>query len=306
MFPGQGAQKNEMCLTMKDSAEGNHIFKRAEQITGYNVLEICLQQNQELKDRLKSTEFFQVAFLVGCMAKIAQLKKETPEMFKIISRVAGLSVGEFCALVYAEVISFEDAVSIVQKRGRAMEQDIRQSATAMASVLGPTHDQLRNCINNKFPSTEISTYLADTQHAAAGSEEEIEAMISISLSQKFKDSLSIIDVRKLRVAGAFHSQYMEEAAQSIAAEIKNNCTFKAPTIPVLMNVTGKLCEDPEEMKTLVCRQLVEPVMRKQVITSSFDLGVRKFLEISPSRVLSATAKSRILHCKGCTAELIIV
>ena len=302
MFPGQGTQKVGMCISMKDSEEAKGIFKRAEYILGYNVLDICLKNDSELKEKLESTEFVQVSLLLGCIAKLEQLKVERPSLMKTVTHVAGLSIGEFAALVYTGVISFEDALKVVQARGKAMEHEVRHFSTGMVSVFGPKCDQLQEFMKERFPRMYISTYLADNQHTVAGTEKECDALVE-ALSHK--QQMEVIDVRKLRVAGAFHSPYMKPAAKLVDPIIEG-IKFCKPSLPVIMNVNGQAIENPEEIKALICKQLVAAVEWKKSILTAYKSGVRNFLEISPSRVLSSIVKNRISECEGCKVEFIAV
>ena len=302
MFPGQGTQKVGMCISMKDSEEAKGIFKRAEYILGYNVLDICLKNDSELKEKLESTEFVQVSLLLGCIAKLEQLKVERPSLMKTVTHVAGLSIGEFAALVYTGVISFEDALKVVQAWGKAMEHEIRHFSTGMVSIFGPKCDQLQEFMKEHFPRMYISPYLADNQHTVAGTEKECDALVE-ALSHK--QQMEVIAVKKLRVAGAFHSPYMKPAAKLLDPIIEG-IKFCKPSLPLIMNVNGQAIENPEEIKALICKQLVAAVEWKKSVLTAYKSGVRNFLEISPSRVLSSIVKNRISECEGCKVEFIAV
>lgn len=304
MFPGQGAQKTDMCCSMKDSVEARSIFENAEKILGYNILEIFLRKDESLKERLKSTEFIQLSLFVGCLAKLEQMKVEQPQSLKNITCVAGLSIGEFCALVYADVLNFEDALRIVRERGMVMEAQVERSATCMASVYGPKLELLQDYLEQNFPNLEISTYLADNQHTVAGSEAEIKLLVC-SLNSTYKDILNLIDVRKLRVAGAFHSSYMKNAATVVDSLIEST-EFRKPRIPVIMNATGRFSENPEDIKLQLRKQLVAPVQWRQTMIEAYESGIKEFVEVSPSRVLSSIVQNRISKCKGCVTKLFVV
>ncbi|XP_033097634.1 probable malonyl-CoA-acyl carrier protein transacylase, mitochondrial [Anneissia japonica] len=129
MFSGQGAQKQGMCISMVKSPGARQIFDRAKKkkVLGYDLLEIFLNNDNMLTQKLRSTEFVQVALLVGCVAKIEQLKIERADTTASVTHVAGMSVGEFVALVYAEVLDFEDTLRLVQERGRSMKLEVEWS-----------------------------------------------------------------------------------------------------------------------------------------------------------------------------------
>ncbi|XP_072028087.1 malonyl-CoA-acyl carrier protein transacylase, mitochondrial-like [Amphiura filiformis] len=302
MFPGQGAEKRGMCMSMKGSAEAKAIFKRAKEVLGYDLLDILLSNNDTLAQKLKSTEFVQVSLLVSCIAKIEQLRKDRTGLIAKVTHVAGLSVGEFAALVFAGVIKFEDALHLVQERGKAMEFEVQRSPTGIVSVFGIGCEVLQNYLESNFPNMQISTYLADNQHTIAGKEHECEALTE-SLQKEFSEE--IIDVRQLRVAGAFHSKYMSNASQGIDPII-NGIEFKRPTLPVIMNASGTIVQDPQQIKTLLREQLVKPVQWKRSILAAYKNGVQSFVEVAPARILSSIVKNRIAQCQDCDAELVIV
>ncbi|ESO97111.1 hypothetical protein LOTGIDRAFT_143473 [Lottia gigantea] len=304
MFPGQGAQKPGMCESMKYSSSAKALFARAEKIIGYNIFEICMNNNDETAAKLKSTEFVQVVLLVGCLAKIEQLKEENPNVLHNVTHVSGLSVGEFAALVYAEVISFENAVRVIQIRGRAMENEVKQSATGMVSVFGPSCETLCQFLAKHYPNMKISTYLADNQHTIAGTADEVESLVN-DLSTVHKEELGVIDARRLRVAGGFHSSYMENASKIVDPVIKS-IKFSEPTTTLIMNVTGGIEQDPRVIKELLCEQLVAPVQWKQSVLTAYEAGVTNFIEVAPARVLSSIVKNRISTVKKCNCELIVV
>jgi [acyl-carrier-protein] S-malonyltransferase len=221
-----------------------------------------------------------------------------------ITHVAGLSVGEFAALVYTGSISFHDALRIVSKRGKAMESIVRETPTGMVSVFGPDSKQLETFLQKKFPDMIISTYLADNQHTVAGTGEECDAFVD-ALSGDQQDEIPIIDVRKLRVAGAFHSPYMKQASEEVNNLIMST-QFSSPTLPIIMNVNGDLTMEKCEMKKLLCQQLTAAVKWKQSVVRAYSLGVRNFVEIAPGRVLSSIVKNRIKEWQGCDVEYIQV
>ena len=305
MFPGQGAQKVGMIRTMKGVPEAEAIFRRGEQVLGYNVLEICLKDSFEVEEKLKSMEFVQVSLLTGCIAKLEQLKIERPDILHKVTHVAGLSVGEFAALVYVNAMSFEDALRLVQLRGKVMEDEVKQSLTGMVSVFGPTLEQLQEFLEHSFPRMQISTFLADNQHTVAGTEEDCDALVDSLIHTEYKQQINVIDVRKLQVAGAFHSSYMKKAAEKVDPVI-DMVQFLKPSIPIIMNVYGQFVVTPDEIKSSLKEQLVSPVQWKQSMLTAFESGVRSFIEVGPSRVLSSIAKKGISECKDCSVDFIVV
>lgn len=304
MFPGQGAQKKGMFRTMKDSPEAQEVFKRAEAILGYNIFDLCASSDGEAQDcKLNSTEFIQVALFTGCIAKMEQIKKERPDLINQITHVVGLSVGEFAALVFAGVIKFEDALQLVQWQGRAMESEVGNSPTGMVSIVGPDVKQLQSYLSDHFPSMKISTFLGDNQHTVAGSSENCQDLMqSLSISEN-AEKLNISDVRRLRVAGAFHSSYMKNVAVKVNPSIQNTL-FSKPIITTIMNVDGCITILPEDIKRSLQKQIIAPVNWKKSIITAYNLGIRHFVEVSPGQVLASIVKTGISECAGCKVEFI--
>ena len=150
----------------------------------------------------------------------------------------------------------------------------------------------------------ISTYLADNQHTVAGTEEEFNQILS-ALSSLQSTEMDVIDVRKLRVAGAFHSIHMEQAAESFYQLIKA-VKFSKPLIPIIMNVDGRVADNPDQIRNCLCRQLTSAVQWKQSVITAYNSGVRYYVEIAPSRVLSSIVKKRISICSDCNVKYIPV
>ena len=295
VFPGQGAQKQGMCKTLIGSNGAQKIFARASRILGYE-LSIENTANDQSALLLSSTEHVQILLFVSTLAKLEQLKETEPELMQRVTCTAGLSVGEIAALVFAGAIDFEDGLKYVQIRGKTMEEEVRQHPSGMVSVFGPVRDGLEQFLEEHFPTAEISTYLADNQHCIAGCQSICEAILD-QLTGAFKDALGVIDARILRVAGAFHSSYMKGAAAQLAPALEA-LQIRTPVIPVAMNYSGTFTTDPKRIKEELGKQIYSPVMWKSCMVEAVNAGVRHFVELSPSRVLSSIVQNRIEICKN--------
>ena len=206
-----------------------------------------------------------------------------------VTHVAGLNVGEFAALVYAGVIGFPDALKLVSERGKVMEDAIREMPTGVVSVFGPGCEQLEGFLEKNYPCMKISTYLADNQHTVGGTDDECDAFVK-SLKGKYRVEMDVIDVRKLRVAGAFHSPHMNQASEAVNSLLAG-IELTRPSLPVIMNVNGYQVDDPLEIKEIL---------------TAYVSGVHSFIEVAPGRVLSSIVKKRIKECKDCNVEFIRV
>jgi len=303
MFPGQGAQRMGMFQSMKESVEARAIFKRAQSIIGYDILDVCIAQGEELQEKLKSAEFVQVALLTGCIAKMEQIKVERPELTSQITHVAGLCLGEFAALVYAEVLNFEDALQIVRYQGQAIEHEMKHSPTGMVSTFGPESQHLQSYLSKHFPDMIISTFLGDNQHTIVGSDEDCNTLMNNLSEKAVRQNMNVIDVRRLQAAGAFHSAYMRSVAAKVSPIIEAT-HFSEPTLPIIMNVDGNVTMSLKDIKDLLKEQLVAPVKWKHSILTVYELGVRNFVEVAPLHELTSIVKERISECKNCNATFI--
>lgn len=221
-----------------------------------------------------------------------------------VTHVAGLNVGEFAALVYAGVIGFPDALKLVSERGKVMEDAIREMPTGVVSVFGPGCEQLEGFLEKNYPCMKISTYLADNQHTVGGTDDECDAFVK-SLKGKYRVEMDVIDVRKLRVAGAFHSPHMNQASEAVNSLLAG-IELTRPSLPVIMNVNGYQVDDPLEIKEILGQQLTAAVKWKQSVLTAYVSGVHSFIEVAPGRVLSSIVKKRIKECKDCNVEFIRV
>ncbi|XP_035707671.1 reducing polyketide synthase swnK-like [Folsomia candida] len=286
LFPGQGSQKVGMCSSLNSPAAMD-IFSKAEAITGIDILTRCGQP-----DSFNSTEFVQIALFVGSMAQIAHLKAESPHILDGIRVVGGLSVGEFAALVFADAIDFKDALEIVQLRGRAMEAQVSVEKTGMVSVFGVTRDKFEPWLKNNFPAVKFSTFLGDAQFAVGGRIEDCKALVDLLMSEPLKEQLGVIDARLLRVAGAFHTHFMNSAAETTARLI-DDLTIRYPKVGIVMNADGQVAINKEDIRFNLKRQTANEVMWKDSMITAYEMGVRKFVEVSPSSVLTPILKGRI-------------
>jgi [acyl-carrier-protein] S-malonyltransferase len=298
LFAGQGAQRLGMCEGMLEDEEARIVFEEAERILGIDIVAKC-------KDAcaMSQTEFVQVALYVSAIAKIAQLKSTRPQLFESVIAVAGLSVGEFAALTIAGVLKFEDALKLVHYRAVAMKKQVDQVPTGMVSVFGPTRVQLEEFLV-KFPEMHISNYLTDNQHTVCGPSETCDLFVE-KLADKVTANINVIDVCRLRVVGAFHSPYMQTAGDLVAPLI-DGVKLHNPKYPIIMNVSGESLTDPESIRNELKKQLVSSVQWKEAMQTAVRMGIRHFVEISPSSVLAAIVRQRIVDCEQakCTTEFV--
>lgn len=194
--------------------------------------------------------------------------------------VAGLSLGEDTALVFANAISYEDALSLVYKRGQFMQEVCDKGNGAMASIIGLEESEVEKiCEEAKgYGDVCAANYNSQTQIVISGKEEAVKKAMSIA---KEKGARSV----QLKVSGAFHSTLMSPASSKLAKEIEKTKFLRAK-IPVMTNTEAKYLRGPDEIKYSLLKQLDNPVRWSHSMRNLIDDGVEEFYEIGPGKVLS--------------------
>lgn len=298
LFPGQGAQVVGMG---KDVAQtwpvADDIFQKANEIVGYDLTEVCFEGPAE---KLNSTTISQPGIFVTSAAILEVLKSEsligTPDI------TAGLSLGEYTALYAAGIISFADALVLVQKRGQAMQAAADASKGSMVSIIGLDEDkiaqlcskaaqgELLKAANFNCPGQIVITGTVSACQRAAEMAEEFGAMKAIILE----------------VAGAFHSEMMNPAAQALAEAIKQANIAEIGNVNVIANINAEYYSDSAQISQGLIKQLTQPILWQKSMERLLDDGVEQFYEIGPGRVLTGlmrriNRKTRVINISGTEA-----
>lgn len=206
---------------------------------------------------------------------------------------AGLSLGEYTALVFAGALSFEDGLKIVQQRGQAMQDSADATPSGMASILLLSLEQVQE-IRDQASSEgliEIANYLCPGNLVVSGENAAVEKAVELAEAAGGR-------AVPLAVAGAFHTKLMEPADQRLE-EALAAAELKAPEIPVISNVDAQAHTDPVELRQVLVRQVISPVRWEDSIRGMLDAGINEFYEIGPGRVLTGLMK-RIHRKTPCT------
>jgi [acyl-carrier-protein] S-malonyltransferase len=197
---------------------------------------------------------------------------------------AGLSLGEYTALTFAGVLTFEDGLRLVQERGRAMQVAADANPGAMVSVLGMSPEELEQVLEQARPAglVEIANLLCPGNVVISGERPAVEA------AERIADGRGARCIR-LAVAGAFHTGLMDPARPPLAAALART-PFHAPKLPIWSNVDGKPHSAADEIKGLLLEQVSRPVLWEQSMRALLDLGVDRFYEVGPGRVLAGLMK----------------
>ncbi len=279
VFCGQGSQKLRMGYSLYNHfSRCQSIMDDAEQILGYCLKEIVFGDDPEI---LTDTSYAQPALFVTGLMYVAALEEQGHHF----TACAGHSLGEYTALVFAKSLSFEEGLQLVQKRGSAMKKAADGTGT-MAAVIGYTPEELDSVLVS-FPNVQIANINSDDQIVISGEKNELQAV-----SQSIK-AVNIpgrrIRVISLKVSGPFHSAMMK-AAQTEMRPYLQSATFQKPQIPIVMNVSGNPETDPNRIRELLIRQIVEPVQWVKTLHSLSALGSLENIELGPGNTLTGLSR----------------
>ncbi|RIK80825.1 MAG: [acyl-carrier-protein] S-malonyltransferase [Planctomycetota bacterium] len=283
LFPGQGAQSIGMGRALLEAwPDARGIFERASSVLGYDLLAVCLDGPAE---RLDSTAVSQPAIFVTSIAALEWLRSTSPDVVTGFQGAAGLSLGEYTALVFAGVMEFEAGLGVVQQRGEAMQAAADAAASGMVSLLGLEVEQIDALVEQARGDDVlvVANYLCPGNTVVSGS------LAACERVAKAANAAGAMKVIPLKVAGAFHSSLMQPAVEKLSAALAD-VPMNRPRVPVVSNVDAQPHDDPEEIRALLVRQVVEPVRWEASIRYLLDGGFDQFYEIGPGTVLKGLLK----------------
>jgi [acyl-carrier-protein] S-malonyltransferase len=289
VFPGQGAQTVGMADRLLAVHPGaRRIFDRGREVLGFDVEKICREGPEA---ELNSTRVSQPAIFLHSMAILDLLAaRHAPGMAfgrgLPAAAAAGLSLGEYSALVFVGSLEFEDALRIVGARGRFMQEACDVEPGTMMSVLGLAAEKLEEAVARArgIGPVGIANYNSPGQLVISGAKAAVEAAAAAAKELGCRRAIP------LRVAGAYHSPLMKPATAKLAPLIRE-AAIRAPRIPFYANVTGETVSDPEAIRDLLIRQVESPVRWEATMRRMAAAGVDRAVEVGPGRVLAGLAKA---------------
>ncbi|RCS41309.1 [acyl-carrier-protein] S-malonyltransferase [Bremerella cremea] len=283
LFPGQGAQSVGMGKVLYDSLPAaKEYFDRANEVLGYDLASVCFEGPAE---KLDSTVHSQPALFVTSIAALAKLRDQSPDVLLSAEATAGLSLGEYTAMVFAGVMEFEDALKVVQVRGEAMQAASDAVPSGMVSILGLEPDAVEKICDEAREDgiLQIANLLCPGNIVVSGTNDACERAAEIA------EKSGAMKVIPLAVAGAFHTEIMRPAVEKLA-EALAGVTLSAPKIPVISNVDAQPHDDVEEIRSLLQQQVCSQVRWEQSMRYLLDQGFDEFYEIGAGKVLRGLMK----------------
>lgn len=271
VFPGQGAQYIGMGKDFYEQIpECREVFEIASEVTGLNLPKLCFEENEELH----ITEYTQIAMLTVEVAILRALQKKGA-----VSDVnAGLSLGEYGALIASEVLSFSDAFRVVRKRGILMQEAVPHGG-AMMAILGLDENKIKEICENTQGIVSVANYNCPGQTVITGEEDAV---------KRAAETLKENGARRcvaLKVSGPFHSAMLQKAGEALG-EVLDTVTVCEIQTPYVTNVTAEYVTEKEMVKELLKRQVFSSVLWQQSVEKMIENGVDTFIEIGPGKTLS--------------------
>ena len=273
MFPGQGSQYIGMGKEFYDNFQAaKDVYEMASEAARLDVAKLCFEA--ESADRLNQTAYTQIAMLTTEAAILAVLKAQGI----VADAAAGLSLGEYGAILAAEVMAPADVFALIKKRGTYMQEAVPVGG-AMAAVLGLDGMTVKEVCEKTFGEVFVANYNCPGQIVITG---ETGAVDRASAACKEAGAKRVIP---LKVSGPFHSPLLQEAGKKLAKDLAK-VAVRTPKIGYLSNVTADYVTDPEKIRSLLALQVCHPVCWQQTIERLIADGADEFVEIGPGKSLN--------------------
>ena len=267
-------------------------FDIAGEVLGYDLAKLCFEGPAESLD---STLYSQPAIFVTSLAAVEALRSEAPDVVLGCEAAAGLSLGEYTALVFAGVMEFEEGLRLVQARSEAMQRASDATPGGMISILGLELIEIERICQEASQGEilQVANLLCPGVTVVSGTTAACERAAELALKA------GASRVVPVAVAGAFHTPIMHPADEQLAEAI-SRVRLRRPRIPVVSNVDARPHDDPEEIRELLIRQVVEPVRWEESMRYLLSEGFDLFYEVGPGRVLRGLLRriDRNIPCYG--------
>ena len=278
LFPGQGAQSIGMGKDLYENyQEVRDIYENVHKITGVDIKKITFDGTEQ---ELSKTQNTQIAVLTMSLAILKLLEKKG-----INAEIsAGLSLGEYTALIYSKCISFEDGVKLVKKRGEYMQNLLLKGDWAMAAILGLEDEKVEEVCKKVVDGFVVPVnYNTQGQVVISGEKTAVEQAEIIAKEMGAKK------VRILKTSGPFHTKKLIEASNALRKDLEKININKFKT-KVVKNINGDIYKDEENIKDILAEHMISPVKFSKCLETMLKMGIDTFVEIGPGKTLSGFVK----------------
>lgn len=278
LFPGQGAQSIGMGKDLYENyQEVRDIYENVHKITGVDIKKITFDGTEQ---ELSKTQNTQIAVLTMSLAILKLLEKKG-----INAEIsAGLSLGEYTALIYSKCISFKDGVKLVKKRGEYMQNLLPEGDWAMAAILGLEDEKVEEVCKKVVDGFVVPVnYNTQGQVVISGEKTAVEQAEIIAKEMGAKK------VRILKTSGPFHTKKLIEASNALRKDLEKININKFKT-KVVKNIDGDIYKDEENIKDILAEHMISPVKFSECLETMLKMGIDTFVEIGPGKTLSGFVK----------------
>ena len=282
IFPGQGSQSVGMGSELyKNYPYIKALFLQADENLGFKLSNLILEGP---KEQLDLTEYTQPAIFLISYSILEVIKNETKLDLETAKFFAGHSLGEYSALVASKSLKFEQAIKLLNKRGKAMQMAVPKGKGGMVAILGAELEEITKLLeeNNKKYKCYVANDNSNGQIVLSGQNEDLDLMTEDLKKKSIKNI-------KLAVSAPFHCPLMNKASEIMKDEI-NNTEFSLPKNIIISNVTAEEVKDVNTIKELLIEQIESPVRWRESVLYMKKKGTTKFIEIGPGKVLSGLIK----------------
>lgn len=297
LFPGQGAQSLGMGKDIYEKYDvAKEVYKKVQELTRIDVAKITFE-NEEL---LNQTQYTQICILTMSLA-ILEILKQNGIQAEVAS---GLSLGEYTALINSGVLSFEDGIQLVKKRGEYMQKLVPEGEWLMAAILGMEEEkviEVCKLANEKTTENFVVpvNFNCPGQIVISGNKNGVETAEIIAKEQGARK------VRELKISGPFHTEKLKEASEALKKDLEK-VEFHQFNNTVIKNIDGTEYKETDDIREILAKHIISPVKFTAVLQKMLNIGVDTFIEVGPGKTLSGFIKKmptekeiKILNINNC-------